>query len=108
MPSRGIPHSICSLSPPTVFIRSREDPGRARVPGEEHLPSQPHVSRMLARELEHERVVADGDIELERVAVIADVAHDAGEHILSASALRRASEGYVLRTDQHHDRRSGA
>ena len=45
---------------------------------------------------------ADRDIELERVAMVADLAHGAGQHVLPVRPLAARVNRHVLRADQEH------
>src|SRR5258708_2564387 len=67
---------------PISVIRHGQDSDRGRLPGQKHRSSRLHAGARLARDLDLQHVVADGDVELERVTVIADVLDDAGERRL--------------------------
>src|SRR5262245_21061902 len=84
-------------------IARRQDSGCRRSPREKNVLAGSHARAMLARDLDLEQIVADGDVELERVAVIADVPQDAGEHVLAVGLNAARGDRHVLRANEYHD-----
>src|SRR6266508_2124165 len=100
-PARPTRSSSVSLSDgAAVRGRGGQDPHGGGFPRQKDLLAWLHAGALRAGDLDLQRGLANGDIELEGVAVIADLLHDARQHVLAVRALPAHVNRHVIRADQ--------
>src|SRR5262249_14068781 len=68
--------------------RRRQNLGRAGLPGQDYLPAPLHAGAVFTGDFDFQHLVAQRDIELECITVVADVLDDARQCVVPLQAFR--------------------
>src|SRR5262245_43627700 len=91
------PRRSSGVSVAAIAARCRgQNLGRAAFPRQEYLLTPLHAGTAFAGDLDLQHFVAQRDIELEGIAVIADVFDDALQDVLPAAAFLSRGDRHVL------------
>src|SRR5262245_57513965 len=101
-PRRSSGVSVAAIAAIAAMCRG-QNLGRAAFPRQEYLLTPLHAGTAFAGDLDLQHFVAQRDIELEGIAVIADVFDDALQDVLPAAAFLSRGDRHVLRADQDDD-----
>src|SRR5215510_5992214 len=100
---RQAPSSPVSVGGVVRKLRGWKHPRGGRFPCQEHLPAALHAGAVLTGDFDLHNLLADSDVELEGVAVIADVLDPASESVVPVASFPGRGDQHVLGPDQNDD-----